>query len=140
MDYRNVIYTRSHSLYFMIKEANATVIVSDMNKSIQFYTDTLGLQLKLRMGNGWAEVTVPGLTIGLHPTVREHGPKPGNSESLSIGFIVDNLEKDMAALKNKGVVFSPNIIEDGPVKIAFFTDPDKNPLYLCEVHEQNRAG
>lgn len=77
------------------------------------------------MGNDWAEATVPGLTIGLHPTVREHGPKPGNSESLSIGFIV---------------VFSPNIIEDGPVKIAFFTDPDKNPLYLCEVHQQNRAG
>ena len=78
------------------------------------------------------------MTIGLHPTVREHGPRPGNSESLSIGFTVDNLQKVMAALKNKGVVFSQNTIEDGPVKIAFFADPDKNPLYLCEVQEQNK--
>jgi catechol 2,3-dioxygenase-like lactoylglutathione lyase family enzyme len=122
----------------MIKEANVTVIVSDMSKSIQFYTDTLGLQLKFQAGNEWAEVTAPGLTIGLHPTVREHGSKPGTSESFSIGFIVDNLQKDMAALKSKGVVFSPNIIQDGPVKIAFFADPDKNPLYLSEVLEQNK--
>jgi hypothetical protein len=93
------------------------------------------LCLKLQAGNEWAEVTAPGLTIGLHPTAGEHGPKPGNSESLSIGFTVDNLQKDMAALKSKGVVFSPNIIEDGPVKIALFADPDKNPLYLCEVQE-----
>src|SRR5215469_3270431 len=122
----------------MFKGANVTVIVSDINKSIQFYTDTLGLQLKFQAGNDWAEVTAPGLTIGLHPTVREHGPRPGNSESLSIGFTVDNLQKVMAALKNKGVVFSQNTIEDGPVKIAFFADPDKNPLYLCEVQEQNK--
>jgi catechol 2,3-dioxygenase-like lactoylglutathione lyase family enzyme len=122
----------------MIKEANATVIVSDLSRSLKFYTETLGLHLKSQVGNDWAEVTAPGLTIGLHPVVGEHGPKPGNSESLAIGFTVDNLENDMKALKNKGVMFSPNIIEDGPVKIGFFVDPDKNPLYLCEVLEQNK--
>jgi catechol 2,3-dioxygenase-like lactoylglutathione lyase family enzyme len=44
----------------MFKEANVTVIVSDINKSIQFYTDALGLQLKFQAGNDWAEVTAPG--------------------------------------------------------------------------------
>ncbi len=39
----------------------------------------------------------------------------------------------MNAFKNKGIGFSSNIIEDGPVKIAFFNDLDKNPFYLCEV-------
>ena len=102
------------------------------------YTDTLGSHLKFQAGNERAEVTAPGLTIGLHPAVRERGPKPGNSESLSIGFTVDNLQKDMAALKNKGVVSSPKIIQDGPVKVAFFADPDKNPLYLCEVQDQDK--
>jgi hypothetical protein len=76
----------------------------------------------------------PGLTIGLH-SAGTHGPKPGNSESLAIGFTVDNLDNDIATLKNKGIVFSPNIIEEGPVRIAFFNDPDKNPLYFCEVRE-----
>jgi len=120
----------------MIKEANMTVMVSDLNRAIKFYTETLGLKLVNQYENHWAEIHAPGLTIGLHPA-GTHGPKPGNSESLSIGFSVDNLDNDMSAFQNKGIVFLPNIIEDGPVRIAFFTDPDKNPLHFCEVHENN---
>ncbi len=58
------------------------------------------------------------------------GSRPDGS--LSIGFRVDRLEPDMAALRQKGVAFSPQIIEDGPVRLAFFGDPDRNPLYLIE--------
>jgi catechol 2,3-dioxygenase-like lactoylglutathione lyase family enzyme len=118
----------------MIKDSNVTVIVSDLNRAIKFYTETLGLKLVNQFQDQWAEIVAPGLTIGLHPA-GPHGPKPGNSESLAIGFTVDNLDKDMTTFRNKGVVFSPNITEDGPVRIAFFNDPDKNPLYFCEVHE-----
>jgi catechol 2,3-dioxygenase-like lactoylglutathione lyase family enzyme len=120
----------------MIKEANVTVMVSDLKRAIKFYTETLGLKLVNQYQTHWAEIHAPGLTIGLHPT-GAHGPKPGNSESLAIGFSVDNLDNDITAFKNKGIVFSPNIIEDGPVRITFFTDPDKNPLYFCEVRENN---
>ena len=116
----------------MIKEANVTVIVSDLNRTIRFFTETLGLKLKSHMEGEWAEVQASGLTIGLHPA-EEHGPQPGKSESLSIGFVVDNLEQSMAELKRKGVVFAPEIVKDGPVQLAFFSDPDKNPLYLCEI-------
>jgi catechol 2,3-dioxygenase-like lactoylglutathione lyase family enzyme len=121
----------------LIKEANVTVMVSDLNRAVKFYTQTLGLKLTSQFEDKWAEIHAPGLTIGLHP-VGPHEPKPGNSESLSIGFTVDNLDSDMTAFKNKGVVFSPKIIEDGPVKIAFFSDPDKNPLYFCEVSSEDR--
>jgi catechol 2,3-dioxygenase-like lactoylglutathione lyase family enzyme len=120
----------------LIKEANVTVMVSDLNRAIKFYTETLGLKLVNQYQTHWAEIQAPGLTIGLHPA-GDHGPKPGNSESLAIGFTVDNLDYDMTVLKNKGIVFSPNITKDGPVRIALFTDPDRNPLYLCEVLENN---
>lgn len=120
----------------MIKEANVTVIVSDLNRAIKFYTETLGLKLVNQIQNQWAEIQSPGLTIGLHPA-GPHGPKPGNSESLAIGFTVDNLDNDVITFTNKGIVFSPNITEDGPVRLAFFTDPDKNPLYLCEVRQNS---
>lgn len=116
----------------MIKEANVTVIVSDLTRSVRFYTAILGLKLKNLVKNEWAEVEASGLTIGLHPA-EEHGPQPGKSESLSIGFVVDNLEQSMVELKSKGVVFAPEIVNDGPVKLSFFSDPDKNPLYLCEI-------
>jgi len=118
----------------MIKESNVTVMVSDLNRAIQFYTETLGLKLVNRVQDHWAEVVAPGLTIGLHPA-GPHGPKPGNSESLAIGFTVDNLDDDITTFKSKGVSFAPNIMEEGPVRIAFFNDPDKNPLYFCEVRE-----
>ena len=103
-------------------------MVSDLNLAVHFYTETLGLKLKNRFGDEWAEVEAPGLTIGLHPA-GEHGPKPGKSESLSIGLNVENLETAMAELKDKGVNFSPHIIEDGMLRISFFSDPDKNPFY-----------
>lgn len=51
----------------MYKSCNVTVMVSDFDKSIKFYIDTLGLILKNRWGNEFAYIEAPGLTIGLHP-------------------------------------------------------------------------
>lgn len=114
-------------------EGNVTVMISNMTRSLKFYTKTLGLKLRYGPHHGeWAEVKAPGLVIGLHRTYG-HGPRPGKSESLSIGFTVKSLEKAMALLKKKGVRFSPRIVDEGPVSLAFFTDPDGTPLYLCEV-------
>jgi hypothetical protein len=45
----------------------------------------------------------------------------------------------MAALKEKGVRFSPKISEDGPVRIAHFSDEDGNPLYLVEQKSSQTA-
>ncbi|HUI01131.1 MAG TPA: VOC family protein [Nitrososphaerales archaeon] len=114
----------------MIKETNVTVIVSDMNEAVAFYTETLGLELKARWGDEFAQVNAPGTMIALHPAVKG-GAKPGDSESLSIGFGVDNLDATMAQLKKKGVRFT-RVADDGPVKLAFFGDPDGNPLYLSQ--------
>jgi hypothetical protein len=38
----------------------------------------------------------------------------------------------MTDLKAKGVAFS-RVVEDRPTKLAFFTDPDGNPLYLSQT-------
>jgi hypothetical protein len=80
----------------------------------------LGLKLVNQYQTHWPEIQALGLTIGLHPA-GDHGPEPGNSESLAIGFTVDNLDYDMTAFKDKAIVFSPNITEDGPVRIALYT-------------------
>jgi catechol 2,3-dioxygenase-like lactoylglutathione lyase family enzyme len=59
--------------YFLFKHNHVTVMVSDLNRSIQFYIETLGL-------------------------------RPGKSESLSIGFEVENLEPAIDTLKSHGVI------------------------------------
>jgi catechol 2,3-dioxygenase-like lactoylglutathione lyase family enzyme len=115
----------------MFKDANVTVMVSNMDRAVNFYVETLGLKLKSRYGDYFAQVEAPGTTIALHPSSK-NGPQPGKSESLSIGLGVDNLESAMATLRDKGVTFSGEV-EDGPVKLAFFTDPDRNPLYLSQT-------
>jgi len=118
----------------MLKEGNVTVMIADMNRSIKFYVEALGLKLKYRHGEDWAEIEAPGVIIGLH-LAGKMGPQPGKSGSLSIGFTVDKLETEMEQLKKKGVTFSPRLVDEGPVRLAFFSDPDGNPLYLCEVKE-----
>jgi catechol 2,3-dioxygenase-like lactoylglutathione lyase family enzyme len=115
----------------LFKGGNVTVMVSDLNRAVQFYVETLGLRLQYEVPGHWAQVESPGLTIGLHPA-EEHGPRPGKSESLSIGFEVQDLAAATETLKTQGVNFAP-IMEDKATKIANFSDPDGNPLYLIEV-------
>ena len=114
----------------MIKQANVTVMVWDMERAVAFYTKTLGLKLKSRYGSEFAQVEAPGTVIALHPASKD-GPRPGNSESISIGFAVDDLDRTMTELKSRGVRFS-RVSDDMQVKLAFFADPDGNPLYLAQ--------
>jgi catechol 2,3-dioxygenase-like lactoylglutathione lyase family enzyme len=114
-----------------IKEANVTVMVSDMKRAIRFYVDVLGLELKANYGDQFAQVACPGIVIGLHPMTKGGSPSEA-SGNISVGLGVDSLTAAIADLKAKGVTFS-RVVEDRPTKLAFFTDPDGNPLYLSET-------
>lgn len=105
-----------------------TVIVSDMERSIDFYTKMLGLRLKTRYGNEFAVVEAPGVTIGLHPA-KEGGVAPG---TLSIGLGVDNVEASRKQLESRGVAFNGAIVADPPMRFAFLRDPDGVEVYLAE--------
>lgn len=118
----------------MFKDANVTVMVSNIEKAIEFYTKTLGLKLNYRMGDDWAEIEAPRLNIGLHKA-GESGMQPGQKGSLSIGFQVESLDDTIRQLKGVGVEFAPHRVDDREVRLAFFGDPDKNPLYLVEVKQ-----
>jgi len=114
----------------MIREANVTLMVGDMEKAIGFYTDVLGLKLKAKYGDSFAQVEAPGVVIALHPAT-EKGPIPERSGTISIGFAVGNLDSARAELERRGVKFS-GTTDDVQVRLAFFTDPDGNPLYLSQ--------
>ncbi len=116
----------------MFKAGNVTVMVSDFAKGLEWYTKTLGLKTIYSMPPHWAEVGTEGLTIGIH------GPKEGESHGsgtgqLSIGLIVEKIENTVAQLQERGISFHGPVQDTDFVKMAFFTDPDGNPLYLCEV-------
>lgn len=90
------------------------------------------MKVKSHWGKDFAELETNGLTIGLHPATQS-GPKPGTSGSISIGLEVDDLDSTVAQFKEKGVTFNGKVMEDGPVRLAFFGDPDGNAFYLAQV-------
>jgi len=123
----------------MISGGNATIYVADIDASVTFYSETLGLRLEFRAGDQWATIDAgQGFRLGLHPA-SEHQPSPGTPGGVTIGLAVDQpIEQVVATLKERGVVFQGPIIDEGidegMLKLAFFTDPDGNAFYLAESH------
>lgn len=115
----------------MFKGDNVTVMVSNMDRAVRFYTETLGLKMGGRYGDEWAEASASGVPIGLHPRARR--TKRSGTGEVSIGFEVENLDRAVEELQGKGAWFRGRISEDGPLRIAFFADPDGNPLYIPEM-------
>ncbi len=119
----------------LIEGGTPTVYVSSLDRAVEFYTQTLGFELAGRWGNEYAMVNAgKGLFIGLHPAGPK-SPKPGTPGSIQISFGVNGrIEEVVEELTRRGVTFPGPIINDDPVKLAFFSDPDGNELYLCEYN------
>ena len=117
----------------MFDQCNVTVMVSDMDRAVDFYTQALKLPLGNRYGNEWAEIQAPGVTIGLHPQSEPIGSAAAGN--ISIGFQVKDLAAAVAELRQRGVTIDDSAIrDDGVDRVVNFADPDGTPLYLIELN------
>ncbi|HXW76183.1 MAG TPA: VOC family protein [Candidatus Eremiobacteraceae bacterium] len=105
-----------------------TIFVADMNAAVRFYTNTLGFALASRYGDEFAMVKGPGVTLGLHPNPSTGGKRGG----VSLGLSVDSLERAMQGLSARGLEFAGGIVEDAPMRFAYFHDPDGVDWYLAQ--------
>ena len=110
-----------------ISEANVTIMVKDMDRSVSFY-ESLGLVTKNRWGNNYAQLTAPGIVIGLHPTAQEN--LTGGSGNVSIGFVADDLDEAKLLLEKIPVQATAREEEGG--KFLHFSDPDGTALYFIK--------
>ena len=119
----------------MISGGNATVFVSNMDNSVRFYTEVLGLKLTNRFGDSWATVEAgKGLTIGLHPASPKY-PAPGTKGAMMLGLEIDEPIAGMVArLGGKGVHIKGSVVQDDPGNFVHLEDPDGNEIYLWEAH------
>jgi catechol 2,3-dioxygenase-like lactoylglutathione lyase family enzyme len=114
------------------------VPVTDQERAIEFYVETLGFEKRtdVPFGNGyrWVEVApADGLTtIAIVPP--PPGKPAGNVET-GIAFHTDDVDADHAEMKANGVDVDAEVSRMGdPVPPMFwFRDPDGNTLMVVET-------
>jgi catechol 2,3-dioxygenase-like lactoylglutathione lyase family enzyme len=116
----------------MIRAGIVTIYVSDLQRAVDFYTETLGLRLVFHAEDHWAQLDAGDVQIGLHPA-SEAGPTPGTPGAITLGFALTvPIAEAIARLEAKDVAVSGAVPGGGGVTLAFFSDPDGNPLYLAD--------
>ncbi len=101
--------------------------VSDMQRSVAFYRDVLGLPMKFT-SPGWTEFVTGGTTLALHMTggekVAPHQGRPPAGQA-HLGFVVDDVQAAYEELKARDVFFSlPPQKQTSGVTLAVLHDPD----------------
>jgi predicted enzyme related to lactoylglutathione lyase len=116
-------------------EIAAIVPVSDVDKAMEFYGGTLGLELQVRRDdlpeNREAEFRAGDGTLVVYESVAA-----GQSRGTVAGFRVDDLESVVAALRDRGVAFEEYDLPDlktengiasiGDLRASWARDPDGN--------------
>jgi catechol 2,3-dioxygenase-like lactoylglutathione lyase family enzyme len=108
--------------------------VTDMEASIAFYRDTLGLPLVSH--DFVARFDLDGVLIEL--VRRPPGSLVPGSGNARLCFTVDNMQETLDQLHALGIVTSEVQHKQGG-KLAFFRDPDGNELSLWEYAEPEGA-
>ena len=123
----------------MIGKADATpmIAVKDLDRAKTFYQDTLGL----KVDNEWGD---EGVTLKSGDTLVNvyRSEFAGTNKATALNFDVDDLEREVGELKEKGIFFEhydmPGLKREGDfysaegMKTAWFKDPDGNILSLIE--------
>lgn len=102
------------------------IYVSDMQRSVNFYRDTLGLPLKFT-SPGWTEFSNEGTILALHKHMTDgevHSPQTVAGQATLV-FVVDDIHSTYETLKKEGVHFAlePQKQPSGRT-LAVLQDPD----------------
>ena len=123
----------------MLGKADATpmIAVTDLDRARTFYEGALGLKAKDEWGEG---VTLESGDTLINLYKSEFA---GTNKATALNFDVDDIDKEVSELKDKGVFFEkydlPGLeprgdlyVGEGGFKTAWFKDPDGNILSLIE--------
>lgn len=109
---------------------NAHYWTKNLTAGIAFYEGVLGLDLRKREGDDWAEFDVAGTTIALHGTREGHAPP---TEGATVVFEVADLDAAVRAMQDRGVRLAGEIFDvPGTGRFVSIRDPDGNVLQLFE--------
>ena len=114
------------------KVGNVILAVSDIDKSLAFYHDIIGLPIK-NQRRSWVDLGTTGALLSLHPaslTAEHVGSSIDNG--ITIGFLVGDVKSAVEELRSKGIEIFREIVERDAGKNAIVKDPDG---YLVSLFE-----
>ena len=108
------------------------LLVSDMNKSVQFYKEILNIPLK-KKSDEWTEFFNKETVLALHPAKNKEKVKSG--QHILVGFSASDFDQTMRNLQDKKVIFFKNPREEGFGKHAIIEDPDGHLISIVKLKE-----
>lgn len=124
----------------MFRRISAIILlVKDLNKSIDFYNNVLGMEKK-QESEDWVEFVKQGTVLALHPIGKNSKSdeqkkisRSAKSGNILIGFNVSDLESVCNDLKKKNVKFYKDLKNESFGKHAIIEDPEGNLISLAEM-------
>jgi catechol 2,3-dioxygenase-like lactoylglutathione lyase family enzyme len=152
----------------MRAQAHVGITVKDLDESVRFYHDLLGLEIATEP-SPWFDgphlgqaVGVPGASLRQvclrlgdtmlelleyrsPPSDTDHPLRSHNLGATHVAFLVDDIRKAKESLGEKGVRFYSdiNVIDEGVLagwRWVYFSDPDGYPLELVEIAYERPGG
>ena len=115
----------------------AWIVVNDLKKAVQFYTETVGLKLmKIEEKWGWAELEGPqgGARIGIAQKSPMSQDNVETGQNAVLTFTVNSLETAIADLLKRGTKLEGPVQEvPNHVKMQTVVDTDGNRFQLVQL-------
>ncbi len=111
-----------------------TVIVKNMDESVKFYQDVLGLTLTNRFQPmpGTELAFFDAGTAQLELVCNGESPKAVTGDAVSLGFDVPSLDAALKMVQDKGLAVLGGPVEHPTVKFFFIQDPNGLKIQLKE--------
>ena len=123
-----------------VKRVGNTILsVKDLDKSLEFYHELIGLPIK-QQRRSWIDLGSKGGLLSLHPaslTTEHTGSSIDNG--IAIGFLVGDVKSAIEELKSKGVTIYREIVDRDAGKNAIVLDPDGYMVSLFEPIFSDKA-
>lgn len=115
-----------------IKHLGSVIVaVSNLEKSVKFYNEIIGLPIKNKREN-WVELAKQGATVILHPATTKINTGTSIENGIVIGLVVGDIQSAVQELKSQNVPIYRDIESHKAGKNAIVLDPDKYMISLFE--------
>lgn len=121
------------------KVGNVILAVNDIDSSIKFYHEIIGLPIR-RQRRSWVDLGTSGALLSLHSaslTAQHIGSSIDNG--ITIGFIVGDVKSAVEELREKGVRIHRDVVNKAAGKNAIILDPDDYMISLFEPNFEDKA-